>query len=116
MGQNLSCMCYFSGAQLLVSSASLVTHHALRRILLRLSLPPPAACAIMAAKGGGIMPKMKIVYIHFESKPALERLGRYFAQYPGYQKIFATSYTFSVPYKIPNADLRDWARECFPYD
>lgn len=62
------------------------------------------------------MPKMKIVYIHFESKPALERLGRYFTRYPGYQKIFATSYSFTVPYAVPNAELRDWAHECFPCD
>lgn len=62
------------------------------------------------------MPKMKIVYIHFESKPALERLGKFFSKYPSYQKIFATSYSFTVPYPVPNADIRDWAKMCFPYD
>lgn len=62
------------------------------------------------------MPKYKAVYIHFESKPALERLGRYFAQYDNYQKIFATSYSFRVPSYVSNDDLKTWARECFPYD
>lgn len=62
------------------------------------------------------MPKLKNVYIHFESKPALERLGRFFSKYPSYRKIFASSYALSVSNDVPNAEIRDWARECFPFD
>lgn len=59
--------------------------------------------------------KEKQVYIHFESKPEVPSLAKYFERYPAYRKVFALSYCFSVPSTISRLELREWAEECLPY-
>lgn len=58
----------------------------------------------------------KHIYIHFESKPSLEQLGRYFSKYPAYRKVFSTSYSFTVDPPIGFDELQDWAKQCFPHN
>lgn len=62
------------------------------------------------------MPMQKVVYIHFETKPAFDCLTKFFSKFRDYQKVFATSYLFRVPRGTPNERIHDWAQDCFPYD
>lgn len=65
---------------------------------------------------GRIMASEKHIYIHFETKPSIEQLAKYFRKYPAYRKLYASSYMFSVPYSTLAHELYDWADECFKYD
>ena len=58
---------------------------------------------------------MKSVYIHFENRPELSALTKFFANFPNYRRVFATSYSFDVPHEVTAGTVADYARVCFPY-
>ena len=58
---------------------------------------------------------MKSVYIHFENRPELSALTKFFSEFPNYRRVFATSYSFSVPIETTSVTVADYARDCFPY-